>query len=38
MFEAIVTKLSNLIRTTVRAIGRRSWLAPAAILTLFLVL
>jgi len=41
MFESIVTKISNVIRNTVRAAGvvtRKSpWLAPVAILALFLI-
>lgn len=42
MFDAIVSKLTNIVRTTVRAIGaatsRTPWLAPAAILAFFLLL
>ena len=41
MFEAIVSKFTNLVRTTVRAIGaathRTPWLAPTAIIALFLL-
>ena len=41
MFESIVSKISNIVRTTVRAVGaatRKSpWLAPVAILALFLI-
>ena len=42
MFEAIVSKFTNAVRNTVRAIGaatrRTPWLAPAAILAFFLML
>lgn len=41
MFESIVSKITNVIRNTVRALGavtrRTPWLAPLAILALFLV-
>ncbi len=41
MFESIVAKITNVVRNTVRAVGaatRKSpWLAPAAILALFLI-
>ena len=41
MFESIVSKITNIVRTTVRAVGaatRKSpWIAPIAILALFLV-
>jgi len=41
MFESIVSKLANVVRTAACAIGaatRKSpWLAPAAILALFLI-
>ena len=41
MFESIVAKITNVVRNIVRAVGtatRRSpWLAPAAILVLFLI-
>ncbi len=41
MFESIVSKISNVVRNTVRAVGaatRKSpWLAPVAILALFLI-
>ncbi len=41
MFESIVSKITNAVRNTVRAIGavtRKSpWLVPAAIIALFLV-
>ncbi len=41
MFESIVSKITNVVRNTVRAVGaatrKTSWLAPAvAILALFL--
>ncbi len=40
MFESIVSKVTNVVRSAARAIGaatRKSpWLAPAAILVLFL--
>lgn len=40
MFESIVSKLTNTVRSVVRAVGaatRKSpWLSPAAILLLFL--
>lgn len=39
MFDSIVSKVTTIVRNTVRAVGaamRRSpWLAPAAILALF---
>jgi hypothetical protein len=39
MFESIVSKITNVVRNTVRAVGavsRKSpWLVPVAILTLF---
>ena len=42
MFEAIVSKITNVVRGAVRAVGtatqRMPWLAPIAILVLFLVL
>jgi hypothetical protein len=42
MFESIVANITNTIRNVVRAVGaatRKSpWLAPVAILALFLVL
>lgn len=41
MFESIVSKITNVVRNTVRALGvatrRTPWLAPIAILVLFLV-
>jgi hypothetical protein len=41
MFESIVARITNVVRNTVRAVGavtRKSpWLAPAAILALFLI-
>ena len=41
MFESIVSKISSVVRRVVRAAGtatrRRPWLAPVAILALFLV-
>ncbi len=41
MFESIVSMISNVVRNTVRAVGavtRKSpWLAPVAILALFLI-
>ncbi len=41
MFESIVAKITNVVHNTVRAVGaatRKSpWLAPAAILALFLI-
>jgi hypothetical protein len=41
MFESIVSKITNVVRNTVRAVGavtRKSpWLVPAAILALFFV-
>ena len=42
MFESIISKISNIARYTVRAVGaatRKSpWLAPVAILVLFFIL
>jgi hypothetical protein len=42
MFESIVSKISNVIRESVRALGAATrdtpWLAPLAILAVFLVL
>ena len=41
MFESIVSKITNVIRESVRAVGaatRTLWLAPLAILLVFLVL
>ena len=42
MFESIVSKISNVVRNTVRAVGaamsKSPWLAPVAILALFLLL
>ena len=42
MFESIISKISNVVRNTVRAVGaatRKSpWLVPVAILALFFVL
>jgi hypothetical protein len=42
MFERVVSKFSSIVRNAVRAIGaatsRTPWLAPVAILTLFLFL
>ena len=42
MFEAIVSKFTNTVRNTVRAMGaatrRTPWLAPVAILAFFLFL
>ena len=41
MFESIVSKISNVVRNTVRAVGaaaRKSlWIAPVAILAAFLI-
>lgn len=41
MFESIVSKITNVVRSTVRAIGavtrRTPWLAPVAIAALFLI-
>jgi len=41
MFESIVANAINLVRTVVRAIGaathKSSWLAPVAIIALFLI-
>jgi hypothetical protein len=41
MFESIVSKVTNVVRTAVRAIGaatgKSPWLAPAAILALLLL-
>ena len=41
MFESIVSKITNFVRNVVRAVGavtrRTPWLAPAAIVALFLV-
>ncbi len=41
MFESIVAKITKVVRNSVRAVGaatRKSpWLAPAAILALFLI-
>ena len=40
MFDRIVSKLTNIVRTTVRAIGsatrKAPWLTPTAILLFFL--
>ena len=40
MFDRIVSKLTNLVRTTVRAVGtatrKAPWVTPAAILLFFL--
>ena len=42
MFEAIISKFTNLVRGTVRAIGaaarRTPWLVPVALLAFFLIL
>jgi hypothetical protein len=42
MFESIVAKITNAIRNVVRAVGvatrKTPWVAPVAILALFLVL
>lgn len=42
MFESIVTKITNTVRNVVRAVGvatrKTPWLAPVAILALFLVI
>jgi hypothetical protein len=42
MFEAIVSKITNVVRTAIRAIDaaarRTAWLAPAAILALLFVI
>lgn len=42
MFESIVSKITNAVRNTVRALGAATrntpWLAPLAILAVFLVL
>lgn len=42
MFESIVAKITNAVRKTVRALGaatrKTPWLAPLAILAMFLVL
>jgi len=42
MFESIVSRIANVVVHTVRALGaatrKTPWLAPAAILALFLVL
>ncbi len=41
MFEFIVSKITNVVRKTVRAVGaatrRTPWLAPAAIVAFFLI-
>jgi hypothetical protein len=41
MFESIVSKITNVVRNTVRALGaitRKSpWVAPVTILALFLI-
>ena len=41
MFESIVSKITNVVRNTVRALGAATrespWLAPVVILALFLV-
>lgn len=41
MFESIVSKITNVVRNTVRAVGaatsRSPWIAPLTILALFLV-
>ncbi len=41
MFDSIVSKITNVVRNTVRAVGavtRKSpWVVPAAIVALFLV-
>ena len=41
MFESIVSKIANTVRNTVRAVGaalqKTPWLAPGAIVLLFLV-
>ena len=41
MFETIVSKITNVVRNSVRAVGaatrRTPWLAPIAILALFLI-
>jgi hypothetical protein len=42
MFDSIVSKIANTVRTAFRAIGavthKTSWIAPAAIVVLFLLL
>ena len=42
MFESIVSKITNIIRNTVRALGaatqKTPWFLPVAIVALFLVL
>jgi hypothetical protein len=42
MFESIVARITNTVRSVVRAIGdvtrKTPWLAPVAILAIFLVL
>ncbi|GEM_PF-6808622 len=42
MFESIVSKITNVLRTTVRALGaatrKTPWYLPVAIVALFLVL
>ena len=41
MFEAIVSKITSVVRKTIRAVGRATrrtpWLGPVAILALLLV-
>ena len=41
MFESIVAKITNIVSNSVRAVGaslrERPWLAPAAIVALFLI-
>ncbi len=37
MFESIVSKITNVVRDTIRALGAATRLAPIAILALFLV-
>lgn len=41
MFESIVSKVTNVIRSTIRAVGavtrKAPWLAPLAIVALFLI-
>ena len=41
MFEGIVSKITNIVRKTVRAVGavtrRTPWLAPTVILAFFLI-
>ena len=41
MFETIISKLSHFVRTTIRAVGaavrKAPWVAPVAVLVLFVI-